>query len=236
MADWIERAAGPGGITLSLVYLELVLALTLLTTVLHFRRLERSRDELRAVRLYFLAVFVLFLALPCALTVLSSPRPAATLAGFGWTFGRIGLGLKVLLGGIPLAVLAAISGSRDPGMAKTYPIAKAACSGRGRFAGYELSYVVLYYLPWESVFRGVLFFPLVPAIGLIPALAVQTAAATLLHIGHPDKEIVAAALSGPFFGLIAFYTGSFVYPLILHATAGVLADTLLCRRLRRGER
>jgi hypothetical protein len=96
VADWLERAAGPGGITLSLIYLELVLALTLLTTALHYRRLERTRGELRAVRLYFLAVFVLFLALPCALTALSSPRPAAALAGFGWTFGRTGLGLKLV--------------------------------------------------------------------------------------------------------------------------------------------
>ena len=42
MADWLERAAGPGGITLSLLYLELVLALTLLTTVLHYRRLRKD--------------------------------------------------------------------------------------------------------------------------------------------------------------------------------------------------
>ena len=176
MADWLERAAGPGGITLSLVYLELVLAVTLLTSVLHFRRLKETRGELGAVRLYFLAVFGLFLVLPCALTFLTSARPLETLAGFGWTFGRAGLGLKLTLALLPLACLAGFSGSRDPGLRRMYPFAKEACSGTGRFVGYEVSYFIFYYLPWESVFRGVLFFPLVPAIGLIPALAVQTGA------------------------------------------------------------
>ncbi len=233
MADWLERAAGPGGITLSLVYLELVLAVTLLTSVLHFRRLKETRGELGAVRAYFLAVFGLFLVLPGALTFLTSARPLETLAGFGWTLGRFGLGLKLTLALLPLAGLSALSGSRDPGLRRMYPLAKEACSGTARFAGYEASYVLFYYLPWESVFRGVLFFPLVPAIGLIPALAVQTAGATLMHIGHPDKEVFAAAVSGPCFGLVAYITGSFFYPLVLHAAAGVVTDSLACRRLRR---
>lgn len=235
MADWLERAAGPGGITLSLVYLELVLAVTLLTSVLHFRRLKETRSELGAVRLYFLAMFVLFLVLPCALTFLTSARPFETLAGFGWTFGRVGLGLKLTLVLLPVACLAGFSGARDPGLRRMYPFAKEACSGAGRFVGYEASYVFFYYLPWESVFRGVLFFPLVPAIGLIPALAIQTGAVTLMHIGHPDKEIFSAALSGPAFGLGAYVTGSFFYPLVIHAAVGVITDSLACRRLRRGK-
>ncbi|MGZ5424289.1 MAG: CPBP family glutamic-type intramembrane protease, partial [Candidatus Aminicenantales bacterium] len=138
--------------------------------------------------------------------------------------------------GLPLAILAGFIGSRDPALQKMYPFAKTACADRRMFAGYELSYVVLYYLPWESVFRGVLFLPLVPAIGLIPALAVQTVISTLLHIGHPDSEILAAAGAGLAFGLIAFFTGSFVYPLILHASAGVSTDTFLFLRSRKAGR
>lgn len=233
MAGWLEKAAGPGGLTLSLVYLELVLALTLLASVLHFRSLRKTRGELPAVRRYFLAVFVLLLAVPVALTVLSSARPGQVLASFGWTFGRTGLGLILTMALLPLALLAGFTGSRDPELRKMYPFAKSACADARTFAGYELSYFFLYYLPWESVFRGVLFLPLVRAIGLIPALAVQTAISTLLHIGHPDKEIFAAALSGPGFGLVAHFTGSFVYPLILHAAAGFTTDTLAFFRQRR---
>ncbi len=234
MATWFELAEGPGGPTMALVYLEIVIALTLLATVLHFRSLRKTREELRAVRLYFAAFFVLLLALPCLLVALTSIRPSATLASFGWTFGRTGLGAGLILAGLPLTVLAGSIASRDPAMEKTYPFAKAACASARTFIGYELSYLVFYYLPWESVFRGALFLPLVPAIGLVPALAVQTAVSTLLHIGHPDSEVFAAAGAGLAFGLIAYFTGSFLYPLVLHAATGIATDTFLYLRRRPG--
>jgi len=189
VAGWLERAAGPGGLTMALVYLELTFALLLLATVFHFRVLKKTRGELKAVRLYFLAFFCLALALPVLIVVFTAGRPAETLASFGWTFGRSGLGVALTLAGLPVTVLAGFLGSRDPALRKMYPLAKDACAGIRTFASYELSYFALYYLPWESVFRGVLFLPLVPAIGLIPALAVQTIISTLLHIGHPDSEV-----------------------------------------------
>jgi len=234
MATWLERAAGQGGLPLALVYLELILALTLLTTVLHFRARRKTRDELAAVRSYFLAFFVLLLAVPCFLVFLSSSGPWAALASFGWTFGRAGRGFALAAIGLPVAILAGSVGSRDPEMNKMYPFAKAACADARTFAGYELTYLFLYYLPWEFVFRGVLFFPLVPLVGLIPALAIQTALSTLLHIGHPDTEIFAAAGAGLVFGLIAWATGSFLYPLILHAATGIATDTFLFLGRRRG--
>lgn len=227
MAGWLERAAGPGGWTLALVYLEVLLALTLLATAFHFRRLRETQDELRAVRLYFLAFLVLLLAVPCAIVGLTAGRPLETLASFGWTFGRAGLGAVIVLIGLPLAMLAGFLGSRDPGLRRMYPFAKAACADAGTFARYELSYLLFYYLPWEFVFRGVLFLPLVPAIGLVPALAVQTLVSTLLHIGHPDSEVFAAAGAGLAFGLVAYFTGSFLYPLVLHAATGMATDTFL---------
>ena len=235
MVGWLERAAGPGGPSLALVYLELILALTLLASVLHFRSLRTSRDELHAVRAYFLAFFSLLLALPCVLIILTSGRPLETLSSFGWTLGRTGLGSVLILAGLPLAVLAGFIGSRDPAMQKMYPFAKAACADPRTFVRYQLSYFVLYYLPWESVFRGVLFFPLVPAIGLVPALAVQTVISTLFHIGHPDSEVFAAAGAGLVFGMVAYYTGSFLYPLVLHAATGIATDTFLFLRRRRGQ-
>jgi membrane protease YdiL (CAAX protease family) len=233
MAAWLERAAGPGGPAMALVYLELACALTLLPTVLHFRRLRKRRAELGAVRIYFLAVFGLLLVLPCLLIFVTASRPFEALSAFGWTFGRVRLGAALTMAGLPLAVLAGFIGSRDPALQKMYPFAKAAGADLRTFAGYELSYVVLYYLPWESVFRGVLFLPLVPAIGLAPALAVQTLISTLLHIGHPGTEIYAAAAAGLAFGLIAYFTGSFVTPLILHASTGVATDTFLFLRRRK---
>jgi membrane protease YdiL (CAAX protease family) len=234
MATWLDRAAGPGGLPLAFVYLELILALTLLATGLHFRALRKMRDELAAVRVYFLAFFILLLAVPCFLVFLTSSGPWAVLASFGWTFGRAGLGFALAGAGLPLAVLAGVIGSRDPEMQKMYPFAKAAGGSVRIFVGYELSYLFLYYLPWEFVFRGVLFLPLVPAVGLVPALAIQTVISTLLHIGHPDTEIFAAAGAGLVFGAIAYATGSFLYTFILHAATGIATDTFLFLRRRRG--
>jgi membrane protease YdiL (CAAX protease family) len=232
VATWLKEALGPSG-PLAFVYLELVLSLTLLASVLHFRSLRRSKDELAAVRLYFVAFFVLLLAVPCLLVFLTSAGPGAALTSFGWTFGRAGRGAALTAIGLPLAILAGFVGSRDAEMKKTYPFAKAACAGGRRFIGYELSYLLLYYLPWEFVFRGVLLLPLVPAVGLVPALAVQTAISTLLHIGHPDTEVFAAAGAGLVFGLIAWATGSFLYTLILHAATGMATDTFICLRRRK---
>jgi membrane protease YdiL (CAAX protease family) len=234
MATWFEKAAGPS-VPLALVYLELAIALTFLATVVHFRNLRRTRDELAAVHQYFVVFFVLLLAVPCFLVFLTSSGPRAVLASFGWTFGRAGLGFALAGAGLPLAVLAGFIGSRDPEMQKMYPFAKAACGSVRTFVAYELSYLFLYYLPWEFVFRGVLFLPLVPAVGLIPALAIQTVISTLLHVGHPDTEIFAAAGAGLVFGAIACATGSFLYTFILHAATGIATDTFLFLRRRPGK-
>lgn len=234
MAAWLERALGPGGPQLALVYLELGLAFVLLGTVLHFRRFRGSAVELEAVRGYFLRFFVLVLALPVLLVRLSGGQPFQTLASAGWTFGRSGLGLLLTLVGLPITVLAGFIGSRDPAMGRMYPFAKAACADARTFVLYELCYFGFYYVPWEFAFRGILFLPLIPVIGLVPALAVETAVSTLLHAGHPSSEIAAAAGAGVVFGLVAYATGSFLYPLVLHAATGISTDTFLCARRRRG--
>ena len=87
--------------------------------------------------------------------------------------------------GLPIALVVGFIGSRDPAMQIQYPLSKEACADPRRFVRFEIAYFVLYYVPWEFVFRGLLFFPLVPLIGLIPALAVQTIISTLYHFGHP---------------------------------------------------
>jgi len=234
MAGWLERAGGPDGMAVALIALALLAGLILVASVFHFRRSrERPEEERAAVRRYFVAFFVLLLALPCGIAILASPRPRETLEAIGWTLGRKGLGLTLTLAGLPLAVLAGFVGSRDKNLRRFYPLAKAAFANARTFAGYEISYVILYYLPYEFVFRGVLLLPLIPAIGLIPALAVQVTASTLLHIGHPGSEVLAAIVGGVAFGLIAYFTRSFFYTLVLHAAAGIATDTFLFLRRRR---
>jgi membrane protease YdiL (CAAX protease family) len=234
MGGWIERAVGPAGPTLALVWLEVLAGLILVATVLHFRRAKGTPGELRAVRVYFAAWAVLLLGVPTATIALKAAKPLAIFAAAGWTPGRAGLGLAITLITLPVAAGLAVLSSRDPAMRTMYPLAKAVLADGRAFAVYEASYFFLYYLPWESVFRGVLFLPLVPAIGLVPALVLQTALSTLLHLGHPLPEVLAAAVAGLAFGLIAYATGSFLYPLVIHATAGIANDTSIFLDRRRG--
>jgi membrane protease YdiL (CAAX protease family) len=227
MAGWLDRAAASGGLVHLLVYLEIAAGLAAVATILHFRRHRGTAGELRAVGTYFAAWAALLLAVPCATIAVTAAKPVETLASFGLTFGRTGRGLALAGLGLPVAVGLGLLSSRDPDMRAMYPLAKAALADGRSLAAYELSYLVFYYLPWEFVFRGALLLPLVPAVGLVPALALQTLLSTLLHVGHPRAEILAAAGGGVALGLVAYATGSIVYTLIMHAAAGISLDVSL---------
>jgi membrane protease YdiL (CAAX protease family) len=231
MESWLEAAAG-SNLAMALSTIEVSLALTLLATVLNFRRLRQARRDLEAVLLYFVFFFALLLAAPCLITVLAASQPAAAFSSLGLTVGRARLGLFILAAGIPVAVVSGFIGSRDPEMQRLYPFSKKACASLATFLFYEMSYLILYYSAWEFVFRGLLLFPFVPAVGLLPALAVQTIVSTLYHIGHPDSEVFACLGAGFVFGLIAYATHSILYTAVLHAAAGISTDTFLYLRTR----
>jgi len=217
----------------AVVFVWLAVAFGLMITVFHLRRLAARMPDDRASRLYFLFFFGTFLAVPLALIGLGSAEPGRFLAASGFTPGKWRLGLVLTAIGVPLALLSSFIGSRDPVMQAQYPFSKLACATPKKLVVHELFYFFLYYCPWEFAFRGLLFFPLVPTLGLVPALAIQTALSTLYHIGHPDTEVFAALGAGFAFGLIAFATGSLLYSLIIHAFVGISLDILLYRRIHR---
>jgi membrane protease YdiL (CAAX protease family) len=217
----------------TVLYLYLAVAFTAMVTVFRARRFLRGGGDYRAYLLYFACFALTLLVVPIGIVAVASASPLAFLAAIGLRAGRSGLGLLFVAIALPVAPVAAWLGARDPAMREQYPFSKQACASPGRFAVYEGAYLVLYYLPWEFIFRGLLFFPLVAAIGLGPALAVQTIVSTLYHVGHPDAEIVAALGAGIGFGLIAYATGSFLYTVAIHALVGVSTDTILYRRRKR---
>jgi membrane protease YdiL (CAAX protease family) len=196
-------------------------------TFFHYRRFLKKGDDFRAFLGYFLAFFCLFLVLPCLIIVIFSPAPLLFLKEAGLSPGNIGRGLMIAAAGAPLAVLAGYIGSRDARLRRFYPFSKAACRSPKTFLAFETAYLLLYYTAWEFFYRGVLFFPLIPALGLVPALAVQTIVSTLHHFGHPPSELFASLAAGVVFGLIAYSTGSFLYTIFLHALTGISTDTFI---------
>jgi membrane protease YdiL (CAAX protease family) len=208
-------------------------AFALMMTVFHHRRLAAKMPDDQAYYRYFFFFFVMFMAVPVLIVCLGSARPMGFLSAAGFSPGKWRLGLVLAGIGVPIGALSAAIGSRDPRMKEQYPFSKRVCASAGKLAAFETAYLVLYYLPWEFLFRGILFFPLVPALGLVPALAVQAALSTLYHFGHPDSEVFAALGAGFAFGLIAWVTGSFFYTVFIHAFIGVSTDVFLYRRYSR---
>ena len=213
------------------------MAFAVLFSFFHYRRLIQKRDDLRAFLAYFAAVFCLFLVIPSVIIFLFSPEPLPFLKEAGLSLGNWRRGLLIAGVGSPLAVLSGFIGSRDAELGRFYPFAKTACRSSKRFIAFEAAYLLLYYVAWEFLYRGILFFPLIPAIGLIPALSLQTIISTLHHAGHPRSEILAAAAAGFLFGFVAYYTGSFIYTIFLHALTGISTDTFIFfRNYRRDTR
>jgi membrane protease YdiL (CAAX protease family) len=210
----------------------LAVAFTLTATVFHHRRLAARMPDDRAYYLYFVLFFGVFTAVPLALIGLGAAEPARFLAAAGFTVGKWRLGLPLTAVGVPIGLLVAFIGSRDPAMQAQYPFSKRACASPKKLAVYEISYFFLYYVSWESLFRGIFFLPFIPIMGLVPALMIQTILSTIYHHGHPDSEVFAALAAGIIFGLIAWATGSFFYTVLIHAAVGVGTDVFICRRRR----
>jgi len=216
----------------------LCLSFMLLSSFLSMRNWKRRFDsDFSAVMVYFLCFFLLLLAIPLAIVLLYRIAPSSLGAGIGnWR-----LGIFLGLGGLLLTFAGLVSGWRDPAMQEFYPFSKEAMKSPGQFVVYESAYVVLYYIAWEFTFRGVLLFGLLALLpptltGVLTAILLQTIISTVFHIGHPDSEILGAFIFGLLSGLVTAAAGSFLYALVLHASAGILNDSVMYRRSTRARR
>jgi membrane protease YdiL (CAAX protease family) len=192
--------------------------------------------DLPAYALRFLCSFLLFGLLPLIVALALGERPA-------------GLGLRLprplrlrwlypLLSG--LILVGVFIGAYNPALSVFYPFSRTLTLawGGGGFVVHVLLYVMLYYLPWELLFRGILLFPFVRLVdrrfperalsgaSVIPLLiaVLQAIPATLLHFGHPLPETLIALPFGILLGWLALRTGSLLPGLALHVLAGIGQD------------
>jgi membrane protease YdiL (CAAX protease family) len=171
----------------------------------------------------FLAAFVLLLAVPCLWIRLGAKESLADhgLCVGDWRFGLKFLGLAMLVLAVPLYVNAG-----SPDFQAEYPLARMAGRSARLFLLWELCYLV-YYVAWEFFFRGFWQIGLSRHLGVIGAMALQTAVSTVMHIGKPQGETVAAIAAGVVFGLVAVRTRSVLYVILLHWYVGLTTD-LFC--------
>jgi membrane protease YdiL (CAAX protease family) len=171
----------------------------------------------------FLAAFGLLFVLPCLWIRLGTDESLADhgLRVGDWRFGLKLLGVAMLALAIPLYVNAG-----SPEFQAEYPLAGVAGRSARLFLLWELCYLV-YYVAWEFFFRGFWQLGLSRHLGLVGALALQTAVSTVMHIGKPGAETTAAIAAGLVFGLVAVRTRSVLYVILLHWYVGLMTD-LFC--------
>jgi membrane protease YdiL (CAAX protease family) len=75
-----------------------------------------------------------------------------------------------------------------------------------------------YLLGYEFLFRGILLFPLVDALGVWPAVAINTAMYSATHIPKGLDETIGAALLGVVLCLITLMTGTLWVAIVVHIT------------------
>lgn len=124
----------------------------------------------------------------------------------------------------------AIAAGGAPDLAAAYPWPGEAV-GRSvpALLGWAALYA-LYYLSFEAFYRGYLLGTLEGPFGTTRAVWLQAFAATLVHLGKPLPETLAALPASLIFGVIAVRTRSIVYPALLHLVVGLTLDVAVLAR------
>ncbi len=175
-------------------------------------------------QLYQIGVaFSLLFLLPLAWILV---KGKLNLAGCGLQLGDWRFGLKALALGMALLAVPLWINAGSPAFQAEYPLVRMAGDSWRLFLLWQLCYAV-YYVAWEFFFRGFWQLGLSARLGVAGAMALQTSASTLMHIGKPEGETMAAIAAGVAFGLLAWRTRSVLYVFLLHWYVGMMTD-LFC--------
>lgn len=167
--------------------------------------LDRYNHELTGVKAY--DRFLYYFLIPALVIVLLFREP---MGDYGFRLGNWKLGLAytavaVVGMGIILWFLA-----RTPAMQQYYE--KRAYAELLRI--FWLNGVEMF--GWEFIWRGLLLFAFARAFGPGPAIFLQAVPFAFMHLGKPEIETLSTIFGGAAFGFVAWQTGSFVYPWLIH--------------------
>ncbi|MBN1334489.1 MAG: hypothetical protein JXB39_00855 [Deltaproteobacteria bacterium] len=212
--------------------------------------------DLPAYWLRFAASFVLLGVGPLVVALLMGFRPAdlgLTLPGKVLTRPSFWV---LVLAAVGLGAL----GGAFPDIASYYPyrhdlVDQVRDRGATPFLVHAAAYVLLYYVPWETFFRGFFLLGLLagvergfppsgprrtlpdarpgasaPSPAVLLLVLFQTLPSSALHVGHPLSESIAAVPAGIALGILAWKTRSVVPGLVLHAAVGLGTDAFVVAR------
>ena len=183
---------------------------------------DAAMNELRQETMVYLEKSIGFVTLGLIPALVSLVLPGGV--------PRLGLSLP---GGSPWWTVAPIVGFlvlvmvRPRGRVNTgfYPQVRALRWDRARIVRNSLFWI-LYLVGYEFSFRGFLFFPLIPVMGLEATVAVNCALYALAHVYKGAGEAFGAFFLGILLCAIAYATGSFLVPLVVHIILALGNDYL----------
>ncbi len=169
---------------------------------------------------------LLLLLIPAALyRALIGPLKGAGLRVGDWRFGLAAV--------VPLALAAAllmVLVSGDPTLTATYPWPGSwAGTSLGSLALWLVVYA-LYYLAFEAFYRGFVINVARRVVSPTAAIWLSVVMATLVHLGKPLAEVMAAAPVSVLFAVLAVRSRSILYPMLLHLTFGFALDLAVLAR------
>ena len=189
----------------------------------HFAPDEAARSEWWEWYAHAWEFGVMFLVMAVLPAVLAKFVLGRSLRDFGVRVGDWRFGWKVLAVAVPLMIPMTYVNAMDPAFQAEYPLTKLAGLSVGTFVLWELCRMV-YYAAWEYFFRGFMLFGLVKRVGVFAAIAIQTVPSTIIHIGKPEAEMLAAVIGGVLLGAVAVRTRSLLWVYIVHCLLGAFTD------------
>jgi membrane protease YdiL (CAAX protease family) len=179
-------------------------------------------DQVRCLYWCFspLVSLVLWPRVALAVTLRLCPNETRPEGGFRLGQWRIGLMVTGLFYLVALVLVAIVSHTND--FRDMYPLCPAARHSLPRMLIYEVAFF-LYFLSWESFFRGYLLFGLEPTFRTW-AVFIQMLPFVVVHFDKPVLEALSSAFGGVALGYLALRTRSFVYGAFIHAAMAISLD------------
>ena len=136
--------------------------------------------------------------------------------------------LIIACGVIPLIALSTLL---DNQMIATYPLVNFDACSWWQILLYFLSYLT-YYIGWEYLFRGILFFGTKEKLGALSTILLTTLISALIHtsiagFGKPMIETLSAIPAGLIFGYFAYKSDNIFTSLGCHVLVGFLTDLFI---------
>ena len=172
----------------------------------------------------YLTALVLFgvLSILVIRYIFKEPIGAFGLQWGDWKFWLPATGIL----GIIMIVMGYI-GSKDPHFIAEYPLYKGAGASWQMFTLHAVGYL-LFYIGWETFFRGLMQHALSPRFGVWGAILVQSAISCIVHIGKPTGEIYGAVFGGIIWGIVVYRSRTILPAILTHWLLGLSLDFFIC--------